>query len=85
MRVQVLYFAALREALGTAGEQLELPSSVTTAGALRAWLRERGAPWTETLAEDRAVRVSVAQVMAGPATPLAEGVEVAFFPPVTGG
>ena len=85
MRIRVLYFAGLREALGTAGEQLELPASVTTAGDLRAWLRERGEPWAGELAEERAVRVSVAQAMADPAAPLSDGTEVAFFPPVTGG
>jgi len=85
MRIRVLYFAGLREALGNAGETLEPPASVTTAGELRAWLRERGGAWSEQLAEGRAVRVSVAQAMADGATPLSDGAEVAFFPPVTGG
>ncbi|MCM5572109.1 molybdopterin converting factor subunit 1 [Burkholderiaceae bacterium FT117] len=85
MNIRVLYFAGLREALGTAGETVEAPASVATAGDLRAWLRERGGAWAEQLAEGRAVRVSVDQAMADGATPLRAGAEVAFFPPVTGG
>lgn len=85
MNIRVLYFAGLREALGTAGETVEAPATVATAGELRAWLRERGGAWAEQLAEGRAVRVSVDQAMADAATPLRTGAEVAFFPPVTGG
>lgn len=85
MKIRVLYFASLREALGCAGETVELPASVATAGELRAWLRERGGVWAEQLGEGQALRMSVAQAMAGSATPLSDGAEVAFFPPVTGG
>ena len=85
MTITVLYFAGLRETLGTGRETLELPRGVSTAAQLRAWLRERGGAWAEALAEGRAVRVSVDQAMARPDTPLRPGAEVAFFPPVTGG
>ena len=85
MRVRILYFASLRESLGVDREEIDLPVEVVDAAALRAWLRARGGPWAEALAERRAVRVAVNQAMATPATPLAPGVEVAFFPPVTGG
>lgn len=84
-RIDVLYFASLREALGRDRERLDLPDAVATAGALRSWLRERGEPWSTVLAEGRAVRVAVDQVMAHADAPLADGAEVAFFPPVTGG
>lgn len=83
--VDVLYFASLREALARERESVALPGGVTTAGALRAWLRARGEPYATALAETRAVRVAVDQVMASAETPLRDGAEVAFFPPVTGG
>lgn len=83
--ITILYFAALREALGMERETVELPATVDNAGRLRDWLRARGSPWAETLAENRAVRVAVDQTMAGPDTALQSGAEVAFFPPVTGG
>lgn len=85
MRVQVLYFASLREALGVDREQLDLPAGVGTAGELRSWLRARGDGWAQALADTRTLRVAVDQAMAAPGTPLRDGAEVAFFPPVTGG
>jgi sulfur-carrier protein len=83
MKVQVRYFAALREALG-AGETLELPAG-TTVGALRDSLLARGGRHADALARGRAVRCALNQAMAEESTVIAEGAEVAFFPPVTGG
>jgi len=85
MRITILYFAALREALGTGRETVELPEGVAHAGQLRAWLRERGGAWDEALDEHRSLRVAVNQAMARADTPLPPDAEVAFFPPVTGG
>lgn len=87
MKLQLRYFASLREALGPGGE-LEWPADVAlpaTAGALRDWLARQSEAHARVLASQRLVRVAVDQVMAGPTTPLREGAEVAFFPPVTGG
>jgi len=83
--VKVLYFANLREDLGTAGEELSLPADVTTVAALRAHLIARGGAWSSSLALGKAVRVAVNQEMARPDAPVKAGDEVAFFPPVTGG
>ena len=85
MKIDVKYFAALREAVGTAHEQLDLPAEVTTVGAVRELLRARGGTWSEALAPGRAVRMAFKQVMCDGDTPISEGAEVAFFPPVTGG
>ncbi len=85
MKVKVLYFAALREQLGTAGEEIELPAGVATVAALRSHLRGRGGAWERALAEGRLVRTALNQDMAPPSAALRAGDEVAFFPPVTGG
>ena len=85
MRVTVLYFAGLREALGVSRESCELPRGVATPAQVRAWLRERGGAWAIALAEGRNVRASVDQTMAAVDAPLHDGAELAFFPPVTGG
>jgi len=85
MKVTVLYFARLREAVGRDREMLELPAEVTTVGALRAWLIGRGAPWAEAFTEISRIRAAVAQEMAADDTRLVDGAEIAFFPPVTGG
>ncbi len=83
MKVQVRYFAALREALGPS-ETVEVPPG-TTLGQLRDALLARGGRHAEVLARGRAVRCALNQAMADEATPGPEGAEVAFFPPVTGG
>jgi molybdopterin synthase sulfur carrier subunit len=83
--VTILYFARLREALGTASEELALPTDVADLAALRATLTSRGGSWAQELAETRAIRAAVNQDMAGGDTPVKDGDEIAFFPPVTGG
>jgi sulfur-carrier protein len=83
MRVRVRYFASLREALGP-GEEVELVGGGSV-GSLRDALLNRGGRHAEVLSRQRAVRAAVNQVMAEESAPLAEGAEVAFFPPVTGG
>jgi molybdopterin synthase sulfur carrier subunit len=80
--VKVLYFAGLKEALGMAGESVELPAGVATVGALRDWLVAQG---REKLASAKNLRCAVNQDMAGLDAPVREGDEIAFFPPVTGG
>lgn len=83
--ITVLYFARLREALGCASEQLALPDSVRDLEGLRAYLVARGGVWAQELGPNRAVRAAVNQAMAVGDMPIADGDEVAFFPPVTGG
>jgi molybdopterin synthase sulfur carrier subunit len=83
--VKLIFFARLREDLGTTGESLELPADVKTVDDLRAHLAARGGAWAQALAAHRAVRVAVNHDVAQPATPVNAGDEVAFFPPVTGG
>ena len=83
--ITVLYFARLREALGTGSEEIALPQSVSTLEGLRGLLLARGGAWSEELAATRRVRAAVNQTMADGDTAIADGDEVAFFPPVTGG
>ncbi len=54
-------------------------------GALVEILRARNAGYDTAFARPRLVRCAVNQVFAGPETPIRDGDEVAFFPPVTGG
>lgn len=84
--IKILYFARLREALGTAGEELPPDTEVTTVKDIAALLSRRGGIWSEILGgEDGSVLVAVNQEMARPETSVKDGDEVAFFPPVTGG
>jgi molybdopterin synthase sulfur carrier subunit len=83
--VKILYFAGLREATGSASEEMVLPADVHDIAALRDLLRSRGGAWADALADSKRVRAAVNQDMAAGNTPLADGDEIAFFPPVTGG
>ena len=83
--VTLLYFARLREALGTAREELALPESVIDVATLREALASRGGAWAQELAQSTRVRTAVNQDIASGDTPVNDGDEIAFFPPVTGG
>ena len=83
MKVSIRYFASLREALGP-GEQAEVTAGATVT-VLRDQLLRLSEPHARVLSRDRAVRCAVNQRMCGEDEALAEGAEVAFFPPVTGG
>jgi molybdopterin synthase sulfur carrier subunit len=85
MKIQLRFFASIRETLNLAQETVELPETVQTVGDVRAYLRARGGVWEHVLGEGRAVRMACNQVMTTADAPLTSDCEVAFFPPVTGG
>jgi len=85
MKIQLRFFASVREALGVAEETATVPDGIATVGDVRGWLRARGGVWAEALAEGRALRMACNHEMTDARTRITEGCEVAFFPPVTGG
>jgi sulfur-carrier protein len=85
VKVRLLFFASLRENLGTSAEEVDLPPTVTTVGSLREHLRDRGGAWGNVFAPMRNVRAAINQQMVQLDAPIKGGDEVAFFPPVTGG
>ncbi len=85
MKIDIRYFAGVRETVGFAHESVDLPGGVATVGAVRDFLVARGGAWAKALDTRRALRMAYAQQMADESTPIAEAGEVAFFPPVTGG
>jgi len=85
MKLELRFFASLREGLGLSGESIITPFEVKTIADLRVHLMERGNPWAEVLASNKVIRCALNQEMVKDSTSLVEGAEVAFFPPVTGG
>jgi sulfur-carrier protein len=85
VKVRVLFFAGLREQVGTGTLEVELPAGIGTVAALRAHLLERGGSYQNALAERKLLRMAVNQEMVQPSAPIKGGDEIAFFPPVTGG
>jgi molybdopterin synthase sulfur carrier subunit len=85
MKINVLYFAQLREKFGLSEECIQLPESIHTAGELIALLSTRGGVWSETFDGAQAFRIAMNQEMIALDTPLIDGAELAIFKPVTGG
>ena len=79
--VTLLYFASVREAVGTGSETIDLPDGLVTAGDLADWLAQRH----EVFADRSRLHVAVDQVIADFDTAIGSAHEIAFFPPVTGG
>ncbi|OYY21545.1 MULTISPECIES: molybdopterin converting factor subunit 1 [unclassified Polynucleobacter] len=85
MKLELRFFASLREGLSLSGESIAVPAEVKTIADLRSYLIQRGNPWAQVLASSKVIRCALNQEMVADSTPLVEGSEVAFFPPVTGG
>lgn len=83
MKIQLRFFASLREALGPQ-MSLELPEGASV-GSAREALLARGEPFASALARGRALRAALNQALCDETAALKEGDELAFFPPVTGG
>ncbi len=85
MKLELKFFASLREALKVSEENIDVPDSIKTIAQLRVYLADRGGVWAEVLAEGKVLRCALNHQMVDATTPLQEGAEIAFFPPVTGG
>ena len=83
--MKLLYFAWLRTRTGIGEEDVSLPDGVATVADLVTWLKARGPGYATAFAEMQAVRAAVNQAYVPFDHPVADGDEIAFFPPVTGG
>ena len=83
MTLDILYFAWVRERIGTAKETVD--TSAVTVADLLTELRNREERYALALSDLSAVRVAVDQDLADMDAPLAKAREVAIFPPMTGG
>jgi molybdopterin synthase sulfur carrier subunit len=81
--IEVLYFAWLRERIGTNRERIT--TSAATVADLVAELEARSEGHALAFADKTSLRVAVDQELAGFSAPLTGVLEVAFFPPMTGG
>ena len=83
--MKIMYFAWLKEHTGCSFEDMTLPEGVDTVGGLIPHIAQKSLGHTTALANLDTVRVAVNRVYANLKTPIADGDEIAFFPPVTGG
>jgi sulfur-carrier protein len=83
MALDILYFAWVREGVGTGQERVEPPSEVRTVADLIDWLA--GKPGHEVLEDKATLRAAIDQQFVPLEASIAGAREVAIFPPVTGG
>lgn len=81
--INVKFFARLRDQLGCSGIQLDA-SGIASAADVRTALVAQHSHWAESLGH-HSLLVAVNQTMGQLDMAVADGDEVAFFPPVTGG
>ncbi|MGN6376663.1 MAG: molybdopterin converting factor subunit 1 [Sphingomonas sp.] len=85
MAIELLYFAWVREAVGTGQETVSPPDDVTTVAALIDWLAARSDGHASAFADRTRLRAAIDQEFVPLGAPIAGAREVAIFPPVTGG
>jgi molybdopterin synthase sulfur carrier subunit len=83
--VKILYFAWVRQKVGTDEEDFAPPANVRTVADLIDALRTRGGGFALAFADLARIRAAVNQTHVGFDAPVNANDEVAFFPPVTGG
>ena len=85
MGLEMLYFAWVREAIGTGGGRVDPPADVVTVATLIDWLAGRSDGHARAFADRSRLRAALDQQFAPFDAPLGKAREVAIFPPVTGG
>ncbi len=83
MKIQLRYFASIREALGD-GESIEVVAGATV-GEVRDQLIAGSAAHASALARGKALRSALNLALCDESTVVGDDAELAFFPPVTGG
>ncbi len=83
--MRILYFAWVRETIGTGEETIDLPRDVTTVDALIDWLATRSAVHADAFGDLSRLRAAVDQAFVAPDASIFGAEEIAIFPPVTGG
>ena len=82
---KLVYFAWVRERIGTAEEEVELPAGVKTVSELLLWLKSRGDGFESALQQPEVIRVAINQEHVDHRERIDGAREIALFPPMTGG
>ncbi len=85
MKIKVLYFARIKEAVNYSTEEVDLPNDIVTITALKNWLALRGETWANLFSGKQVVRAAINHILVDDLAAIQANDEVAFFPPVTGG
>ncbi len=83
--MKLRYFAWVRERIGKAEEDIDLPAEVTTVGELIAWLASKGEGYAYAFENGKVIRAAIDKSHVRPDARIESAHEIAFFPPMTGG
>ena len=83
--MKVRYFAWVRERVGHAEEEIDVPAGVSSVADLMQWLSRRDEGYAAAFAEPHIIRAALDRDHVAHDAALAGAREVAFFPPMTGG
>lgn len=86
MKINILFFAGIREMFGFKEKNIKIEESINSPEKLVKFLieKEQGS-WKKLLSSKDLIRVAINQEISEWSSPLKDGDELAFFPPITGG
>lgn len=82
---KLVYFAWVRERIGKGEEIIELDPAIVTVKDLLAHLKTRGEEYEAALEYDNVIRVAINQEHVEHDASIVGAIEIALFPPMTGG
>lgn len=83
--MKLLYFASVREGVGISSEERTFPQELRTVAEAINWLSGQSAEHAAAFSDQAKLRFALDQNMATAETLIGDAVELAIFPPVTGG
>lgn len=83
--LDILYFAWIREAIGRDGDTIDHPGVNATVSEVIEQLRARGDGYATAFANSARVRAALDQAFVSLDARIEAAMELALFPPVTGG
>lgn len=83
--MKLRYFAWVRERIGKAEEDFDLPAEIVSVRDLLDWLKAKDDGYAQALRYPEAIRVAINQEHVNHKEPIAGAREIALFPPMTGG
>lgn len=82
---KLLYFSWVRERIGLASEERDIPAEITSVEQFLNWLSQQGVQYENALTDAASLRVALDQTHVTADAPLNGAREIAIFPPMTGG
>lgn len=82
---KLLYFSWVRERIGVASEERDIPADIMSVEQFLDWLSQQGDQYENALIDAASLRVALDQTHVTADTALDGAREIAIFPPMTGG